>query len=323
MAQQSEQTSEEHHSSLFLRFKQGLGKTRGRITEGFGNLVLGQKEISDELLEKVETSLLLADLGTSTTDDVMKAMIGKTSRQELNNAQALVESLRNNLTAQLQKAERQLTPNTDKKPFVLLVVGVNGAGKTTTIGKLGRLFSAQGLSVILAAGDTFRAAANEQLQVWGKRINAPVVSQQPGADPAAVIFDAMESARARHIDIVLADTAGRLQNKKHLMAELEKIQRVMGKFDSEAPHEVLLVLDGAVGRNGLKQAQEFCSTVAVSGLVITKLDGTAQGGFIAEASKQTGIPICYVGIGEQADDLQPFLASAFVDALLADLSERL
>lgn len=322
MTEKSETTAQSAAKTpVFMRLKHSLGKTRHRLAEGFGNLLLGEKEISEDFLEKLEHALLLADLGIEPTERVMASIIQKTSRQELNSMKALVQTLQTTLTEQLQKNERAITVKAHLNPFVIMFVGVNGAGKTTTIGKLGKHLLAQGLSVLLAAGDTFRAAATEQLQIWGERIQAPVVGQQQGADAAAVIFDAMQAARARNIDVVLVDTAGRLHNKAHLMAELAKIQRVMGAFGNEAPHEVLLVLDASTGRNGLNQVQEFRSTVQVSGLIITKLDGTAKGGFVAEAAQKTGVPICYVGVGETVDDLQPFIASNFVDALLADLVE--
>lgn len=308
-------------AGVLQRFRTGLDKTRGRLASDFGNLLLGEKEINDALLEKIESGLLLADLGLDATENIMTIMVDKTRRRELNDIKALGEALRKALIEQLQPAERQLIPDLTQKPFVILFVGVNGAGKTTTIGKLGNQFTQQGLSVLLAAGDTFRAAASEQLQRWGERMGAPVITQPHGADPAAVIFDAMEAAKARNIDLVLADTAGRLQNKGHLMAELAKIRRIMERFGNGAPHEVLLVLEAGTGRNGLRQASEFQSTVGTSGLVVTKLDGTAKGGFIAEAATQTGLPIYYVGVGEDIEDLQPFSATLFVDALFADLLE--
>lgn len=313
--------STESNSSIATRFKSGLSKTSAGLAKGLGNLLLGQKEIDSELLKPLETALLLADLGIDATEQIMAVMIAKTRRQELNNPDTLAVALQAALMEQLQQAEKTLTTYSEHAPFVILFVGVNGSGKTTTVGKLGNHLQQQGQSVLLAAGDTFRAAATEQLQVWGERIQAPVIGQKQGADAAAVIFDSMQAAQARNINVVLADTAGRLQNKSHLMDELAKIHRVMGRFGNGAPHEVFLVLDAGVGRNGLQQVVEFQSTVNVSGLIITKLDGTAKGGAVVAATKETGLPIYYLGVGEGMGDLQPFSAKHFVNALLADIKE--
>ena len=309
----------ETNNRRMQRFRQGLQKTSSQIAKGFGTLLLGTKEADENLSDRLKTALLIADLGVESTEKIIAETVKKTKRGSLNDIRALAQSLSLVLTELLQPAERVLTPDPGKAPFVIFFVGVNGAGKTTTIGKLGNLLTHQGLSVLLAAGDTFRAAASEQLQVWGERIKAPVISQQHGADAAAVIFDAMQAAQSRNIDIVLADTAGRLHNKERLMAELQKIDRVAGKLGNDAPHEVLLILDATTGRNGLQQVLEFQAAIKVSGLVITKLDGTAKGGFVVEVAQQTGLPVYYIGIGEKIDDLQPFSAAIFVDALLIDL----
>lgn len=305
--------------------RQGLGKTSRRLSEGIGNLLLGQKEIDSHLAEDLETALLTADLGLDSTQKVIEATVAGTRRTHLHSKQSLVDALRAALIALLETNARPLrlpSPGqTEDAPFVILFVGVNGSGKTTSIGKLGHYLKQQGYSVLLAAGDTFRAAATEQLQAWGERIGAPVIAQGQGADAASVIFDALSSARARKTDILLADTAGRLQNKTQLMDELAKIGRVIGKFDEKAPHEVLLVLDAGTGRNGLQQIQKFAEALPVSGLVITKLDGTAKGGFVVEASRQTVLPVYFVGLGEGVEDLQSFSSEAYVDALLADIAK--
>lgn len=299
-----------------------MNKTSKRLAEGLGNLLLGQKEIDDQILSQLEDALLAADLGLATTQDIIARAMDKTRRQSLNNFSALVESLRLTLIDQLEPAQGRLTPDPSCRPFVILFVGVNGAGKTTTIGKLGYRLQQDGLSVLLAAGDTFRAAATEQLAVWGERIGATVISQQQGADAGAVIFDAITAAQSRKVDVVLADTSGRLHNNKGLMDELKKIQQIMAKFDRAAPHEVMLVLDATTGRNGLQQVLQFQQTSDISGLIISKLDGTAKGGFVVEANQQTGVPIYYVGVGEKLDALEPFSAKLFVEALLSDLLEE-
>ncbi len=300
---------------LFARLKRGLGKTRAGFTEGLVGLVRGRKAIDDELLEEIETLLLTADLGVDATQTIIADLTQRVSRKELADAAALLEALRAEMRALLEPCALPLQLPVDGATRVILMVGVNGAGKTTTIGKLARRFLDQGKSVMLAAGDTFRAAAVEQLQVWGERNGVPVIAQHTGADSAAVIFDALESARARGVDVLIADTAGRLQNKANLMEELKKIRRVMGKIDPAAPHEVMLVLDAGTGQNALSQAREFHSAVGVTGITLTKLDGTAKGGVIFAVAKAMGLPIRFIGVGEQAEDLREFDASAFVDAL--------
>lgn len=300
---------------FFTRLKRGLGKTRSGLTEGLVGLVRGRKAIDDDLLEEIETVLLSADVGVDATQSIVTDLTARVSRKELTDADALLEALRLEMHALLAPCAQPLRLPEAGSTFVILMVGVNGAGKTTTIGKLAHRFLGQGKSVMLAAGDTFRAAAVEQLQVWGERNEVPVVAQHTGADSAAVIFDALESARSRHVDVLIADTAGRLQNKAHLMEELKKIRRVIGKLDPDAPQEVMLVLDAGTGQNALSQAREFHNAVGVTGITLTKLDGTAKGGVIFAIAKALGLPIRFIGIGEQAEDLREFDATAFVDAL--------
>lgn len=295
------------------RIKAGLARTRGGF--GLSSLLMGGKKIDDDLLEDLETQLLMADVGVDATQSLIDTLTEKLNRKELKDTDALMKTLKGELKDILVNSEEPLEPVAKQGPFVILMVGVNGVGKTTTIGKLAKKYQAEGKSVMLAAGDTFRAAAVEQLQVWGERNNVPVVAQHTGADSASVIYDAIESAKSRGVDIVIADTAGRLQNKANLMAELEKVVRVMKKLDVEAPHEVMLVLDAATGQNALSQAKLFTEAVGVSGITLTKLDGTAKGGIIFAIAKQFGLPIRYIGVGEQADDLRPFKSQEFVDAL--------
>ncbi|KAA3627044.1 MAG: signal recognition particle-docking protein FtsY [Proteobacteria bacterium] len=300
---------------LLTRLKRGLGKTRAGLAEGLIGVVRGRKAIDADLLEEIETLLLTADLGVEATQAIITDLTARVSRKELTDAATLLEALRAEMRSLLEPCAIPLRLADSPTTFVILMVGVNGAGKTTTIGKLARNFLAQGKSVMLAAGDTFRAAAVEQLQVWGARNGVPVVAQHSGADSAAVIFDALQSARARGIDVLIADTAGRLHNKANLMEELKKIRRVMGKIDAAAPHEVMLVLDAGTGQNALSQAREFHNAVGVTGITLTKLDGTAKGGVIFAIAKAMGLPIRYIGVGEQAEDLREFDATAFVDAL--------
>ncbi len=309
----------EDKPGLFARLKSGLGKTRSKLSEGIQTVFLGAKELDDELLEELETILLTSDVGVSATQEILDELTGLISRKELSDVEAVNRHLRESLTGILSPVEVPLDTEA-ASPFVILMVGVNGVGKTTTIGKLAKKFQAEGKTVMLAAGDTFRAAAVEQLKVWGERNDVPVVAQDTGADSASVIYDALAAARARNVDILIADTAGRLQNKKNLMDELHKITRVLGKIDDSAPHEVMLVLDAGTGQNALSQASEFQSAVSVSGIALTKLDGTAKGGVIFALARQLGIPIRYVGVGEQIDDLRPFSADDFVSALF-DQSE--
>jgi fused signal recognition particle receptor len=300
--------------SLFSRMKQGLGKTRASLTGTLATLFLGKKAIDDDLLEEMETILLTADVGVAATTEIIARITEKVARKQLTDAQALYAVLKDELCLLLAPRSAPLIVESNK-PFVFLVVGVNGVGKTTTIGKLAKKYQQDGKKVMLAAGDTFRAAAVEQLQVWGERNNVPVIAQHTGADSASVIFDAVQSAKAKGVDIVIADTAGRLQNKDNLMAELEKIVRVMRKLDPSAPHEVMLVLDAGTGQNALSQAQLFKQCVGVTGITLTKLDGTAKGGIIFAVAKQFALPIRFIGVGEQIDDLRTFDAQEFVDAL--------
>lgn len=300
---------------FFSRLKKGLLKTRQNLGSGFLSLFRGKK-IDDELFEELEEQLLIADVGMETTTKIITSLTKHATHKDLKDAEALYGKLREEMGDILSKVDKPLNIE-GKKPFVILMVGVNGVGKTTTIGKLARQYQAEGKSVMLAAGDTFRAAAVEQLQVWGERNNIPVVAQHTGADPASVIFDAIQSAQAKGVDVLIADTAGRLQNKSHLMEELKKIVRVMKKLDEEAPHEVMLTLDASTGQNAVSQAKLFNETVGLTGLTLTKLDGTAKGGVIFSIADQFSIPIRYIGIGEGIEDLRPFKADDFIEALFA------
>jgi len=302
-------------TGFFNRIKQGLTRTSSQFSEGLGNLFLGRKTIDDELFDEMETQLLIADVGMEATGDIISSLTAKVARKQLTDSDALYQALREELTALLLPVEKPLIIDTTKKPFVILVVGVNGVGKTTTIGKLAKRFQNEGKKVMLAAGDTFRAAAVEQLQVWGERNQVPVIAQHTGADSASVIFDAVQAAQSRGIDVIIADTAGRLHNKNHLMDELSKVKRVMSKLDVSAPHEVLLVLDAGTGQNAVNQAEQFLEAADVTGLVLTKLDGTAKGGVIFALSKKLRLPVRFIGVGEGIDDLQPFAAEPFVKAL--------
>ncbi|NLU97800.1 signal recognition particle-docking protein FtsY [Marinomonas sp. UCMA 3892] len=297
------------------RFKLGLSRTRSGLGNGLSSVIGGHKKVDDNLLEELETQLLMADVGIDATQTLISALTDKLNRKELKDSATLLSHLKADMNGILSQSQQMLEPVSKDGPFVILMVGVNGVGKTTTIGKLAKKYQAEGKSVMLAAGDTFRAAAVEQLQVWGERNNVPVVAQHTGADSASVIYDAIESAKAKGVDIVIADTAGRLQNKANLMNELSKVVRVMKKLDENAPHEVMLVLDACTGQNAISQAKLFSEAVGVSGITLTKLDGTAKGGIIFAIAKQFGIPIRYIGVGEQADDLRPFVAQEFVDAL--------
>ena len=300
---------------FFARMRAGLSKTSANLGEGMANLFLGEKEIDDELLEEMETRLLMADVGIEATTLIMESLQQRVRRRELSNRNALYRALQNELERLLTDVAKPLQVDAGKKPYVILVVGVNGVGKTTTIGKLAKRLQGEGKQVMLAAGDTFRAAAVEQLQVWGERNNIPVIAQHTGADSASVVFDALQAAQARGADVLIADTAGRLHNKDNLMDELRKVKRVMAKLDPDAPHEVLLVLDAGTGQNAISQTRLFDQAVDLTGLVLTKLDGTAKGGVIFALAKQFGLPIRYIGVGEQIDDLRPFTAPEFVKAL--------
>jgi len=308
----------EPKTGFFARLKQGLSKTSASIGEGMASLFLGKKVIDDDLLEEIETRLLTADVGVEATSVIIKNLTQKVARKQLTDADALYKSLQDELAAMLKPVEQPLKIESRNKPFVILVVGVNGAGKTTTIGKLAKKLQLEGKKVMLAAGDTFRAAAVEQLQVWGERNNIPVIAQHTGADSASVIFDAVQAAKARGIDVLIADTAGRLHTKDNLMEELKKVRRVIGKLDEDAPHEVLLVLDAGTGQNAISQTKQFDQTVALTGLALTKLDGTAKGGVIFALAKQFNIPIRFIGVGEGIDDLRDFESEPFVQALFAE-----
>ena len=305
---------------FFVRLMQGLRKTKTHFGSGFVQLFRGKK-IDDELFEELEEQLLIADVGMDTTVKIINQLTEKASRSDLKDGEALYGLLKDELSGMLGKVEQPLDVTKSDGPFVILMVGVNGVGKTTTIGKLAKQFQAEGKSVMLAAGDTFRAAAVEQLQVWGERNNVPVVAQHTGADSASVIFDAIESAKARNVDVVIADTAGRLQNKGYLMEELRKIVRVMKKIDPNAPHEIMLTVDAGTGQNAISQAKLFSDVAPVTGITLTKLDGTAKGGVIFAIADQFNIPIRYIGIGEGIDDLRPFAAHEFIEALFSDDEE--
>ncbi|TCP97240.1 signal recognition particle-docking protein FtsY [Cricetibacter osteomyelitidis] len=310
-AQTQEKPSE---GGFFSRLVKGLLKTKQNIGDGFRDLFFGKK-IDDDLFDELEEQLLVADIGVPTTTKIINNLTQHASRKELKDAELLYQQLKVELADILKPVEQPLEIDNSKKPYVILMVGVNGVGKTTTIGKLARQFQQQGKSVMLAAGDTFRAAAVEQLQVWGERNHIPVVAQSTGSDSASVIFDAMQSAAARNTDILIADTAGRLQNKNNLMDELKKIVRVMKKYDETAPHEIMLTLDAGTGQNAISQAKLFNEAVGLTGISLTKLDGTAKGGVIFAIADQFNLPIRYIGVGEKIEDLRPFQATEFIDAL--------
>ncbi|MBW4194824.1 signal recognition particle-docking protein FtsY [Enterobacter bugandensis] len=300
---------------FFARLKRSLLKTKENLGSGFISLFRGKK-IDDDLFEELEEQLLIADVGVETTRKIIANLTEGASRKQLRDAEALYGLLKDEMGDILAKVDEPLNIE-GKTPFVILMVGVNGVGKTTTIGKLARQFEQQGKSVMLAAGDTFRAAAVEQLQVWGQRNNIPVIAQHTGADSASVIFDAIQAAKSRNVDVLIADTAGRLQNKSHLMEELKKIVRVMKKLDEDAPHEIMLTIDASTGQNAISQAKLFHEAVGLTGITLTKLDGTAKGGVIFSVADQFGIPIRYIGVGERIEDLRPFKADDFIEALFA------
>ena len=308
-------------AGLFQRLSTQLQRTRSGLTDILTAIPLGKKEIDSELLEDIESTLILADIGVDATREIIDNLTRSVQRKELSDASALGTELRKQLLAMLEPCDLPLTIEPNAKPFVILVVGVNGVGKTTTIGKLAKRLQSKGLSVMLAAGDTFRAAAVEQLQTWGERNGVPVVAQQTGADSASVVFDALKSAQARGIDVLIADTAGRLHTKDNLMEELRKVKRIMAKLDPDAPHEVLLVVDAGTGQNTLSQAEQFNQVIGLTGIALTKLDGTAKGGVIFALAKRLGIPIRFIGIGEGINDLQDFNAQDFIDALFAQKTE--
>ncbi len=302
---------------FFARFKASLTKTRLSIGSGLFSLFKGKK-IDDELFEELEEQLIVADIGVDTTLKIINNLTSHANRKQLKDAEALYALLKEDLSDILQKVEQPLCIDESKSPYVILMVGVNGVGKTTTIGKLAKKYQQQGKSVMLAAGDTFRAAAVEQLQVWGERNDIPVIAQQTGADSASVLFDAMDAAKARGVDILIADTAGRLQNKNHLMDELSKVVRIMRKKDSSAPHEIMLTIDASTGQNAVSQVQLFNQAVGLTGITLTKLDGTAKGGIIFSIADKFNLPIRYIGTGEGIDDLREFNAKEFIDALFSN-----
>ncbi len=303
---------------LFASLRQRLSKTRENLSSGLADLLLGKKQIDDEILEQLEDQLLMADVGIQAAQKITSRLTESLQRKQLGDSESLIGALKNTMIEILAPCTIPLNIEPGKKPFVILMVGVNGAGKTTTVGKLTQQLKNRGLNVMLAAGDTFRAAAVEQLQTWGERLEVPVIQQGQGADSASVIYDALQSAQARGIDVLIADTAGRLHTQMSLMDELEKIKRVMSKLDPDAPQETMLVLDAGTGQNALAQASKFRDTIGISGIILTKLDGTAKGGMIFSVAEQLQTPIRYIGVGETVDDLRPFDNEEFVDALLAD-----
>ena len=310
------QEQEKPTESFFARLKRSLSRTKANIGAGFFGLFSGKK-IDDDLFEELEEQLLIADVGMDTTAKIINNLTEKASRRDLKDGEALYGLLKEEMADILAKVEQPLEIDTSKTPYVILMVGVNGVGKTTTIGKLAKQFQNQGKKVMLAAGDTFRAAAVEQLQVWGERNQVPVIAQHTGADSASVIYDAIEAAKARGVDVVIADTAGRLQNKANLMEELRKIVRVMKKIDDSAPHEIMLTLDAGTGQNAISQAKLFSDVAPLTGITLTKLDGTAKGGVIFALADQFEIPLRYIGVGEGIEDLRPFETQEFIDALFS------
>jgi len=312
------ETPKEEKKGFFSRLKEGLNKTRANLTARLAKIGLGKRKVDDELIEEFETLLLLADVGVEATKTIMADLQKRAAKSQLNDSEALFKALSEDMTAILQPvAQPLIIPKNLGKPFVLLMVGMNGAGKTTTIGKLAKRFQNKGHSVMLAAGDTFRAAAVEQLKVWGERNDVPVIAQKSGSDSASVIYDAVQAATARNIDILIADTAGRLHTQGNLMAELAKVKKVISKLDPDAPHEIMLIIDASIGQNALNQVKEFHQMIGLTGLSITKLDGTAKGGIVFAIAKRIGLPIRFIGIGEKIDDLRVFEADQFVNALLS------
>ncbi|PCI76576.1 MAG: signal recognition particle-docking protein FtsY [SAR86 cluster bacterium] len=311
-------TANQDEAGIFARLKNGLSRTRSKLSDGLAEIVLGEKTIDLNLLEEIETQLLTADVGIDATDQIIDNLKKQLGRKQLADPKQFMTALRQELTDILEPVDVPLIVQSKSKPFVILMVGVNGVGKTTSIGKLAKLYQSQGLNVMLAAGDTFRAAAVEQLQVWGERNSVPVVAQATGADSASVIFDAYQSAKAKNVDVLIADTAGRLHTKDNLMNELEKIVRVLKKQDERLPDEVLLVLDATTGQNALNQAESFNRTTTLSGIALTKLDGTAKGGVVFALAKKLSLPIRFIGVGEKIDDLRPFKAKDYVDALFSE-----
>ena len=311
----SNESAQASGGSFFSRLRAKLSAGTSKLTQGLREMLPGRK-IDAEILEELETRLILADVGVSATARILDDLRSQVARQQLGDVDALLRALQESMVAILKPVERELRVDAAIRPYVILVIGINGAGKTTTIGKLAHRLLAQGRSVMLASGDTFRAAAREQLETWAERNKVPIVAQQQGAEPAAVIFDGLQAARARNIDVLIADTAGRLHTQAHLMEELKKVKRVLGRLDPGAPHEVLLVLDGTIGQNAVAQAEEFNRNLGVTGLAITKLDGTAKGGVVVAIAAKLGIPIRFIGVGEQVEDFGVFKAEDFVAALL-------
>ncbi|GGI82992.1 signal recognition particle-docking protein FtsY [Legionella impletisoli] len=319
IAEEVTPTQPPEKKGILGRFKAGLTKTRHHLGDGIGRLLLGKKEIDADLLDDLETMLLTADVGIETSQAIIEKLSDGLARKQLADGDAVFAALKVHLQAVLMRSTEPLTPKTEGEgPFVILMVGVNGAGKTTTIGKLAKQFQQQGKKVMLAAGDTFRAAAIEQLQTWGERNKIPVIAQHSGADSASVVFDALQAAKARNVDVLIADTAGRLHTQHNLMDELKKIKRVLSKLDPQAPHETMLVLDATIGQNALNQARQFNEAVGITGITMTKLDGTAKGGILFAIANELDIPFRYIGIGEGIDDLRPFDAAYFVDAIFND-----
>ena len=310
----AKELSDEPTSTWASRLKKGLKRTRQKFSDNLSNMFLGKKNIDDALFETLETQLLSADVGVDATQKILDQLTDRMKRNQLANPEALFNALKTILNDILAPCEQALS--LDASPFVLLMVGVNGAGKTTSIAKLAHYYQQQNNKVMLAAGDTFRAAAVEQLQVWGKRNDAPVIAQRNGADSASVIFDAIQAAKAKPVDLLIADTAGRLHTQEHLMAELQKIKRVISKQDPSAPHEIMLVIDASMGQNALRQAQLFNEAIGLTSITITKLDGTARGGIVFAIAEKMKLPIRFIGVGEAIDDLQPFHAKEYVAALL-------
>ncbi len=302
---------------MYSRLKRGLSKTRDILNTDVMELIQGQQEINEDLLEQFEDQLMMADVGVEATQYISAHLSEALHDKKLNSSEDMYHALQSSMNGILEKSEQPLNVNREKKPFVILMVGINGAGKTTTIGKLAQQFKDSGLNVMMAAGDTFRAAAVEQLQEWGRRLDIPVVSQSKGADAASVIYDALQSAQSRQVDVLIADTAGRLHTQKNLMNELEKIKRVIAKLDPTAPHETMLVLDAGTGQNALVQARHFNEAIGVSGITLTKLDGTAKGGIVFSIAQQMKLPIRYIGVGEAAQDLRVFDSMEFIKALLS------
>ena len=304
-------------AGLFASLRQRLAKTRANLADGVADVLLGKKHIDDDILEQLEDRLLMADVGMQATQKITGRLTESLQRSQLADNESLLDALKEVMSEILEPCAQPLVIDRDRKPFVILMVGVNGAGKTTTVGKLAQQFKQQGLKVMLAAGDTFRAAAVEQLQSWGDRLEIPVIKQGQGADAASVVFDALQSAQARGIDVLIADTAGRLHTKSNLMEEMKKIRRTIDKFDTDIPVETMLVLDAGTGQNALVQAEQFDQAIGISGIILTKLDGSARGGIVFALSRKLGKPLRFIGVGEQIDDLQPFDAASYIDAMLA------